>query len=1153
MNQAELSIKVRLLLALSAPNPNLDLSLQEQLEFAWQLHQLQVLDEILTNAPQETMRADLHEFLKASWELIRGTSLSYMAQPNSLLTELLVDVACFISPANPLNSLMPDLNYTSIVDDEDYPDLNPSTKDQVLNVLKTHILSSDQSYPLPVLLINNLELPPGDNSTIPNPYDPIGSFLSPADIERLKVHSPHTEAIFDAKERYEQTMSSDNSLLNQLNYLCAQLSINAAHGGKGTVANAADGAYPAIIAFNEFYSRLNATQKAQLPPALKTEIEKLLILSSDKDANKIGLDKIDTCLAARKNSLKAAMTVQDTLLASIGLSATHKAAAIYSERIAFVAAKQALRDMLINGTYTGCDKQPITRALLDKLDLQWSIQSEKDVDALRQLNIEEIAELLGDRSLLAGLIGQLPRLDSLVIFIMETREDKLPVFFSALQQYINRMVVTRQHMAALLISLQIDKFATVVRLLKHRIYQKQMLVGLMSHLSPDQRRVLFDIKKTSFIESISGAHKLLKVCKIFCLTRAQFSGILNTIQNRLSGIVNTHEDLFFLIKELHEENLRDLLATLKEHLPNLINNPQRLSEILAPVNEIKRKEIWCAMANHLPKLIKTPKDLAGWYRHFDSNYGDFVLEVLKRQGCLAYLLNSSASLQDALTDLNEEQCATLVFTISQNHLLNIINSSHVLSNLLCCLNDEQCSGVLRGLSSSSSLNVLIHSTQALSSALSNLNHVKCRMVLLAFKNQVHSIIKNSQDLSDVLQHLKQVQCRYVLSAVSIKLPNLIPTAEILCDILQGLDLDKRRDVLHIITSYLPNLIIDPLAMRRIFHFLDERQRIELFELVKEPMIGLISNANDLSNLLWYLNNELRSDVMTRIQSQIPLLKARTVDENGIVREDVKAFINHCFSGDIRSPDDLVPMLSSLNEDQCRTVFAEIKKGLPNLINHPYHVGYVFRSFNDAQYRAVLSVIQPDLPGTIKTHEHLLTVLRFLERPQCRDFLATIDYAHLSRLIKTPDVLISVLGELNDEQSQELVIAIKPRLKKLFSHADILGNVFRHLNTVQCDYVLDATREVLPRLIYSVHDLIDILFYLNDAQREEVLATVLPEQWAYFVKNETEFDKLRGIISPESFDQIKFAFISVATETKQLEVNIIENDAEESYASPRFGI
>ncbi len=79
--------------------------------------------------------------------------ISYTDQPNSDITQLLVDIAYYVNPGNPLSVLMLGVVQESI--DDKYPDLNEL---DLRALLTTHILSDNGIYLYPAVMMKDVEL-----------------------------------------------------------------------------------------------------------------------------------------------------------------------------------------------------------------------------------------------------------------------------------------------------------------------------------------------------------------------------------------------------------------------------------------------------------------------------------------------------------------------------------------------------------------------------------------------------------------------------------------------------------------------------------------------------------------------------------------------------------------------------------------------------------------------------------------------------------------------------------------------------------------------------------------------------------------------------------------------------------------------------------
>ncbi|WP_019216997.1 hypothetical protein [Legionella tunisiensis] len=289
------------------------------------------LHTLKTNVFNLQIRA-LKSFLADNWEMVNGTALCYTAHPDSDLTFILSAIAKLVWDNKAvwmnegeswcvLKLLMPTLSTDSLDGTGSYPSLHEVN--DVLQVLNTHILGREGKYLIPVKKLNELA---GTSTTgWVNPYYDYKCHseemvsISAEEYQRLIRHSDYTEALFNAHNQYEISLNEQGSLLTHLRQLSRLLYFNSKHGA-GNEANAGEGAYDAIIHFNEYFSKLDKVSKGQIPAQVMVQINILLDLASNATQNIEG----DICIANRRKKLEEAMHPVEQILMGIGLSSEDK-------------------------------------------------------------------------------------------------------------------------------------------------------------------------------------------------------------------------------------------------------------------------------------------------------------------------------------------------------------------------------------------------------------------------------------------------------------------------------------------------------------------------------------------------------------------------------------------------------------------------------------------------------------------------------------------------------------------------------------------------------------------------------------------------------------------------------------------------------------
>ncbi|MCX7342538.1 MAG: hypothetical protein NT128_00080 [Proteobacteria bacterium] len=448
--------------------------LRDKIHAAYGKKVINDLDKLFKTTSSNEITTALTVFLAKNWRLIQGTLLSYTATPTLDVTKLLCTVAEIVAQetkGNPLTLLIPEVCIEHL--GNKFPDLVPKDDFSLSRIISTHILSTDNRSLLPVSLLLKTTLSP-EPEKLTKPYydyhhhdDP---FVSPVEYERLTNHSSLTQALVEAKKDYVRMSSDDSHLLGHLTQLCQQLGLNSAYGGLGTQENAASGAYPAIIAFMNYYNGLSESEKQRIPEQLNKEIVLLLTLGSNPSMNIDATQTMDTCIATRRTHLVTAMREQAPLLSSISINGTHKEKLIAAAKTHFERTQKALDEALKSNKDTqGFDKLGISSRLLKELGIKLRINCFNELAIIRDLSVAEIKEVCEDPILRTDIIVHMKNLENLVMFVIDTLPEKLQAFLMSMSNdldFSQEFIKSPQDLSALLIALDVEKIEVVCTAMK---------------------------------------------------------------------------------------------------------------------------------------------------------------------------------------------------------------------------------------------------------------------------------------------------------------------------------------------------------------------------------------------------------------------------------------------------------------------------------------------------------------------------------------------------------------------------------------------------------------------------------------------------------------------------------------------------------------
>lgn len=413
--------------------------------------------EILYHYTQEDRITRLEAYLANHWKQINGTQLAYTALPNSDVTRLLCDIACYVkaykpqklsdTPKGVLHYLMPTLNLDSC--DDSYPDLYPCKENDYKDVdldyiLHTHILGEKGQYLIPIDYLHRVSLE-ADSMYLNNAYydyqthDETDVSLKEDEIRRLRHHSNLTEQLLLAKDEYELYTSESNSLYSHLRQLCNQLYFNSVDG-VGQEEYAGNSAYVAIPQFFNYYEKLQPQVLKKVPKGVKKALEQIKHFGSDITT----IGDIGSCLATRRQYLEQAMKGKEEILQGIAISGETKENLLKRAIEQLEQSKLALRQELETNQYrAGEDKLGISVKLLEALKINMSFNQLSDLDCLKKLTPDAIKDICQSRQYQTNIANTIAHLENMVVLATELSPAQLTALVQGLDDALYNKIVTQ--------------------------------------------------------------------------------------------------------------------------------------------------------------------------------------------------------------------------------------------------------------------------------------------------------------------------------------------------------------------------------------------------------------------------------------------------------------------------------------------------------------------------------------------------------------------------------------------------------------------------------------------------------------------------------------------------------------------------------------
>ncbi|MCH9643271.1 MAG: hypothetical protein K0U23_00235 [Gammaproteobacteria bacterium] len=436
-----------------------------------------------------TLLTNLETLLANNWDLVKGSLLSYTAIPTDEVTELLCDVAEFVSektgkPA--IQLLMPGVAIESgeeeMPDGAKYIDID---KLDLKQVLRKHVEAFDSQYLLPVeSLLYAYPASPTQKVNRQNPYWDTVSYdtgtdeldITDSQLARLAAHSETTKTYVKLHQKRQALSSGKNNLYERLASMLHSMYMNSKNAG-GSEEIAGEDFYTEFREFIQFYDGLeleavedDALEQGdveQIPKSVDDEIQHLKRVMGNRyksDGSAAAhFSDVDLCLASRHEKLQPLVEKHKSHLQLIALGDEAQQQLLQTCEEEFAAAHRQLIEELTAGKYSGSDSSlGLSLGLLTSLDLELKITSFDDVVHFVSMPQEDMQTFLAENKHQEAIFNAMRDMSDWVMLMYHLSAEKMKIFFAAVGQSFFEKVLTRQgeldkKLGALLVSLPIGK------------------------------------------------------------------------------------------------------------------------------------------------------------------------------------------------------------------------------------------------------------------------------------------------------------------------------------------------------------------------------------------------------------------------------------------------------------------------------------------------------------------------------------------------------------------------------------------------------------------------------------------------------------------------------------------------------------------------
>ncbi len=854
------------------PDINADetIKLKDNLVLNYQASVKKSLNEILESQDNDEQKySALESFLEENWELIKGSLLSYTSIYNTEITKALCKAAESIcdfknskleaksEPFVPLQFLMPGIELFSLI--PHYNDLEPvellksnSEDQQQLSrlepgllkdekdklerekslfdaqqehirqnrfivkedycipnipleiILKTFVLNEDSSSLIPVsVILEDLNLRPYDFSCVV--FD---EQIKKRTNQRIISHSNETLAIYNAMNKLSIAESDQNHFLGNLTELCKQLKFNDSHSGIGRDDNAGKGAYPAIIAFKEYYDGLEYQLKQWQD---EHEIQEGFIYIKFYNNPTEGFTY---AVKSKDTSIKQGIIKQEEIdsLFSKDSNENDKNTGKDNSRFYFEKAKNY--------------KEKILKIIISQGNASLEDEAKSKLPKELKNEIEKLLILASDSSRNQNATANMET-------CIGSRREALEKLISSPEQKQSLAEITTSNASkANLIKKSHNDLQRTKKALQDSLNKADNYQGI------DSLGISVKLLETFKIDfKIQDLNTLLDIIKdltkdeilSLCQRDENIEQFINPIKNNLENLTN-----FFL--DCSEDNLKALLEVIskKGHITKLFDSAKTLAIVVdCASNNAKTNIILKALKDNLKDIITSGREFANALQYLNESQRGAVYTALKDN--FKNIIKSGKELGYALYFLNETQI-TAVCT----ELKYIIKSRRDFGLALKHLKEPQIIVVC------TELKDIIKSGDDFKDALKYLNDTQRDAVYIALKDNLKNIIKSGDDFDCVLQYLKEAQITSICNSLKDSLKNIITSGYDFGYAIISLNQAQRGAVCTALKGNLKNIIKSERELSYFLQYLNETQKDAVCSELKETLKEDNSNSNSLS-------------------------------------------------------------------------------------------------------------------------------------------------------------------------------------------------------------------------------------------------------------------------------------------------------------------
>lgn len=512
----------------------------------------------------------IKQILSENWSRVKNTSLCYTACPDDRITRILCDLATEIAAKtkqSPIEILMPGVNAESAHDD--YPSLDSPEAPELLEIVRTHIVSDNVKYLIPVKILCELPGPLEKDRPLNNYYYDYSTMseeeaiIKRSELARLEIHSHETRALFETRRQYDLIINNPEKrhLLGHLQELIRGLYMNGAYGGLGVQSNAGSGAYPAIIRFVEFYDTLEQEQKKLIALDVRKVIDRIIELASNSKINIHATSNVETCVADNSKRLESVVKKYELQLAHIGVSDNKQRELLQQAKERFERASKDLSNFISQRKYQGKDALYLTVELLEYFNTAPRIRSKSELDYFLTLPPNEILAITQSNMLLKNaLLAQFNSIENFIINIIELSDDRLRIILKIIgNEFVKKNVHDVSDLAALFISLEPSRIYLIMETLGKNLESSLANFSqIQRFLTPEQIDALYRQQVNVDISSFKTWDEFIHFFKK--LNEIPQNIFFNNNAKYITLMIDDTKKFSSVYKSLNPDNQKEMLA-----------------------------------------------------------------------------------------------------------------------------------------------------------------------------------------------------------------------------------------------------------------------------------------------------------------------------------------------------------------------------------------------------------------------------------------------------------------------------------------------------------------------------------------------------------------------------------------------------------------